>query len=175
MQASMVAALTDLTNVIITVVILQFGRLFWRSTAILRYQLFSDLYRKILAFFGKSLNKLDDDQIKMAALTIDKYKFLFAIEVQVEMLMENAANGFALYMAWSLADVDLFLFRVKSDIGYNFLFSAMAIQIGFQILADLLFLMVNSRYITKLPFQNTWRDMWAIKWRFFGFLGELLK
>ena len=169
MQATMAAQLNELKEIAIMSVLVQLGRLAWRS---------SFLYRQTL--FEKILRILDPKRTNTKAKEVerlvrrDKFKFLFAIEVQVEMLLENAAIGITIFMQWVLSEIKTFNTFVPPEMSFSLVFQAIGIQWAFQIVADLLFLLLNAKRQGRFPFQYVFKEMMTQKIRVFGFIGNSL-
>ena len=168
MQASMAAQFNNLADVAKMCILLQIGRFAWRSSVLVRHALFEYITTKLKMQQSNSRSFITEKLIRR-----EKFKFIFAIEVQVEMLLENAAIGFTIFMQWIMSDIRVFNAPVPSSISYPFIFETISIQWIFQISADIVFLILNSKRVAGLPFQYVFKEIMKEKRRFFSFIGKL--
>ncbi|KYR02398.1 putative transmembrane protein [Tieghemostelium lacteum] len=155
----MISTINEYTLTIVSVLLLNIGKLAFRSSVHFRDRA-----------AGIVINKVTGAKQK------ETKKFVRAVGLYTEMIMENASIPASAFTMWAYYNVrGLFFFPYPSQDGVDVPFTLgeatinVAIQLGFAFVFDFLTLYINERYI-KLPLDRAWRKMKG-KWLpFFGFL-----
>ncbi|KAJ3033402.1 hypothetical protein HDV00_006368 [Rhizophlyctis rosea] len=168
MQVSIVAGLESFESLFVAVFVFGALRFVIRSLASYEYHFRRFIVDKLWPF--RVGGRLGVDP----ATELEIEKYMMAIDIQTEVVQENAAVLFASTLAYLFYRYgDLFSMTMPEDesFGVSHAVATVFIQLGVNAFFDLLGLWFNSRWASKLPFQRTWREMWGVGIRFFGFQG----
>ncbi|KAJ3048937.1 hypothetical protein HK097_010056, partial [Rhizophlyctis rosea] len=169
MQVSIVAGLEHFSDLFIAVFVFGILRFIFRS--LISYE---HVVQKFVADrlwplrSGGKLGMSDKTELEIE-------KYMMAIDIQTEIVQENAAVLFAstlAYLFWRYGDLFSMTMPEDASFGTTHVVATVLIQLGLNVLFDLGSIYFNSRWASRLPFQKTWREMWNVKWRFFGFQGQ---
>ncbi|KAJ3292678.1 hypothetical protein HK104_005119 [Borealophlyctis nickersoniae] len=158
MQASLVAGMEDLNELVITLVTIHAVRLVIRLTTI--------YHEKYLdAFFDWLFSRTPDPEAEERRL--ESARYLLAIEIQTEIILENGAVYFTSTLAQLFAEYGAMFsmtlpFNKSYSTEYNFY--TVLIQLAFAIVFDVIGMYVNQRWACRLPYVRTWREVCTWKW-----------
>ncbi|EFA84866.1 hypothetical protein PPL_01859 [Heterostelium album PN500] len=151
----MISTINEIEFTIISVFLLNIGKLVFRSSVQIRDKYASRVLEKVMGTEHK-----------------ESKKFVRAVGLFTEMIMENASIPASAFMMWLFYDRRA-LFFLPYPSGGSFTFDAAVINVVIQIVIaipfDIITLIINERYF-GLPLERAWKKM-REKWLpFFGFL-----
>ncbi|KND00593.1 uncharacterized protein SPPG_03717 [Spizellomyces punctatus DAOM BR117] len=154
MSTAMLSELGGFKETLLGVFLMHGERYILRSTVIIR----DHAVRRLFRF--KSNDNLE--------------KYLLAMEMWIEIIMDNSATLFAPYMALAFLPLkDTFTFHyegVVHEVTTQTVIQKIFIQLTLGISYDLVFLLTNTTRLQRLPFLRTWRDIMVHRRRFTTFL-----
>ncbi|GAM20701.1 hypothetical protein SAMD00019534_038760, partial [Acytostelium subglobosum LB1] len=150
----MISTINDTTLTVISVLLLNIGKMVFRSTVQVR-----DKYA------SKVLEKVAGTE------HIESKKFVRAVGLFTEMIMENASIPTSAFTLWVFRNYQGLFYMPFPDKSFGIvdIVINVAIQLGIAIPFDIVTLLINERYF-GMPLERAWKKM-REKWLpFFGFL-----
>ena len=166
----MIAGMSTYLEISVALLLSNFGKLAWRVTAVFRTRIIQRMFIAIFPFVKDDQKDLDEDTAKEVKTALN---YLASIETLTDHILENAASLFApvlMMQFYAFRDFFFLNFSETSSIGgWGRVFTILAMSIPTSMISDITFLMYSG-YYQQLPHRQVYRDLWAKRFRYFGFL-----